>query len=189
MGGAAVTNAVADPETALLLPNSTAPNKIPTDPFNLTYITYFILGAGCHLPWMTFITAIDYFSRIYPQTHINRIFGVAYQPVAVVGLVTVVFFGRQSYVRVRINVGLGLYALALLLVPLLEVFYIKGRVGLFNGFYVTVGAVVLCGVGDALVQSGVVGSAGELPERYMQAVVSGISGSGIRTLFFEFNSN
>ncbi|XP_022151276.1 equilibrative nucleotide transporter 1-like [Momordica charantia] len=35
------------------------------------------------------------------------------------------------------------------------------------------------GVGDVHVQSGVIGCAGELPERYMQAVVSGNAGSGI----------
>lgn len=39
----------------------------------------------------------------------------------------------------------------------------------------------MCGAAEALVQSGVVGSAGELPERYMQAVVSGYTGSGYVT--------
>ena len=73
---------------------------------------------------------------------------------------------------------MGLYVFSLLLMPLLEVFYIRGRVGLFNGFYVSIGAAVLCAVAEAFVHSGVVGSAGELPERYMQAVVSGFAGSG-----------
>lgn len=42
----------------------------------------------------------------------------------------------------------------------------------------TVGAVMLCGVAGALVLSGAVGSSGELPERFMQGVVSEIGGSG-----------
>ncbi|TYK15598.1 equilibrative nucleotide transporter 1 [Cucumis melo var. makuwa] len=168
-------------ETPLLLPLHLPDNKIPKDSFNLIYITYFILGVSCLLPWNTFITAIDYFSHIYPHTHINRIFSVVYMPVVVSALLSVVFFGRRCDVRIRINLGLGLYVFSLLLMPLLEVFYIRGRVGLFNGFYVSIGAVVLCAVGQALVQSGVVGSAGELPKRYMQAAVSGFAGSGYVT--------
>lgn len=125
--------------------------------------------------------AIDYFSHIYPHTHINRIFAVAYLPVVVTALLFLVFFGRQCDARVRINLGLALSVLSLLLMHLLEVFYIRGRIGLFSGFYVSPGAVVMCGAAEALVQSGVVGSAGELPERYMQAVVSGYTGSGYVT--------
>lgn len=58
-------------------------------------------------------------------------------------------------------------------------FYIQGRVGLYEGLYVTVGSVVLCGAADAVVQGGVIGSAGELPEKYMQAVMAGTAGSNI----------
>lgn len=43
----------------------------------------------------------------------------------------------------------------------------------------TVGSVVLCGAADAVVQGGVIGSAGELPEKYMQAVMAGTAGSNI----------
>lgn len=74
--------------------------------------------------------------------------------------------------------GLGLFVVSLLVVPLMDVFYIKGRSGLYNGFYVTVGALGLSGLADALVQGGLIGSAGELPERYMQAVVAGTAASG-----------
>ncbi|GAB2220499.1 hypothetical protein Drorol1_Dr00008155 [Drosera rotundifolia] len=46
-------------------------------------------------------------------------------------------------------------------------------------FYVTVDAVAVCGLADALVQGGLIGAAGELPERYMQAVVAGTTVSGV----------
>lgn len=75
--------------------------------------------------------------------------------------------------------GLALFVVSLVVVPLIDVFYVKGRVGLYPGFYVTAGAVALSGVADALVQGSIVGSAGELPERYMQAVVAGTAASGI----------
>lgn len=69
--------------------------------------------------------------------------------------------------------------MALLVVPVMDVTYIKGRVGLYDGFYVTVGAIGLSGLADALVQGGIIGSAGEMPERYMQAVVAGTAASGM----------
>lgn len=79
----------------------------------------------------------------------------------------------------RINVGLALFVVSLLVVPVMDAVYIKGQVGLYNGFYVTVAAVGLSGIADALVQGGLIGAAGELPERYMQAIVAGTAGSGV----------
>lgn len=79
--------------------------------------------------------------------------------------------------------GLGLFVLSLLIVPVLDLVYIKGRVGLYDGFYVTVAAVALAGLADALVQGSLIGAAGELPERYMQAVVAGTAGSGVLVSF------
>lgn len=67
----------------------------------------------------------------------------------------------------------------------MDVVYIKGRVGLYDGFYMTVAAIGLSGVGDALVQGGIIGSAGELPERYMQAVVAGTAASGTFSMNFD----
>ncbi|KAK6139233.1 hypothetical protein DH2020_027029 [Rehmannia glutinosa] len=45
-------------------------------------------------------------------------------------------------------------------VPLMDVWYVKGRVGVYGGYYATVAVVGLCGVADGLVQGGVVGNAG-----------------------------
>lgn len=73
----------------------------------------------------------------------------------------------------------------MLVVPVMDAVYIKGRVGLYAGFDVTVAAIALSGVADALVQGGIIGSAGELPERYMQAVVAGTAASGkVLSVFF-----
>lgn len=90
----------------------------------------------------------------------------------------IVFYAHKSDAWVRINVGLGLFVVALLVVPVMDAVYIKGRVGLYDGFTATVGAVALSGLADALVQGGLIGAAGELPDRYMQALVAGTAGSG-----------
>lgn len=62
----------------------------------------------------------------------------------------------------------------------MDAVYVKGRQRMYPGYDVTVAATALCGVADALVQGGVIGSAGELPERYMQATVAGTAASGER---------
>ncbi|KAI5352368.1 PREDICTED: equilibrative [Prunus dulcis] len=170
-----------DSESSVLLPtvSATTPNKIPNDSFHLAYIIYFTLGAGYLLPWNAFITAVDYFAYLYPDESVDRIFAVAYFVVGLVCLLIIIFYAHKSDAYVRINVGLGLFVVCLLIVPLMDVFYIKGRVGLYDGFYVTVATVALSGLADALVQGSLIGAASELPETYMQAVVAGTAGSGV----------
>ncbi|CDP00175.1 unnamed protein product [Coffea canephora] len=99
--------------------------------------------------------------------------------VGLISLLLIIAFEHKSSSFVRINAGLVLFALALLAVPLMDVWYVKGKVGVYGGYYVTVCLVGLCGIADALVQGSIIGSAGELPERYMQAVVAGTAASGV----------
>ncbi|CAI9092893.1 OLC1v1028251C1 [Oldenlandia corymbosa var. corymbosa] len=152
---------------------------IPEDSFHLAYIVYFILGAGFILPWNAFVTAVDYFSYLYPDVPVDRVFAVVYMIISLIGLVVVLSLAHKSSSLLRINVGLGLFVVALLVVPIIDVCYVKGRVGVYGGYYVTVCLVGLCGVANALVQGSLVGAAGELPERYMQAVVAGTGASGV----------
>ncbi|PPD98394.1 hypothetical protein GOBAR_DD04568 [Gossypium barbadense] len=162
-----------DSESALLLRTSLKPE----DKFNLGYIIYFTLGVGFLLPWNSFITAVDYFSYLYPEASVDRVFAVVYMVVGLACLLVIVFYAHKSEAYMRINVGLGIFVVSLVVVPVMDAVYIKGRVGLYDGFYVTVGLLALAGIGDALVQGGLIGAAGELPERYMQAIVAGSGGS------------
>ncbi|XP_042056647.1 equilibrative nucleotide transporter 1 [Salvia splendens] len=167
-----------DSESAALLlsPNQV---KIPRDTFQLAYIIYFTLGTGYLLPWNAFITAVDYFSFLYPDASVDRVFAVVYMLVGLTSVLIIIAFAHRSNAVVRINSGYALFLLSLVAVPLMDVWYVKGRVGVYGAYYVTVGVVGLCGVADGLVQGGVVGNAGELPERYMQAVVAGTAASGV----------
>ncbi|KAJ4974904.1 hypothetical protein NE237_008078 [Protea cynaroides] len=162
-----------------LLSKSNSNIKIPNDSFNMAYVIYFTLGAGFLLPWNTFITAVDYFDYLYPDARIDRVFAVVYMLVGLACLLLIVPFAHRTNDSVRINTGLALFVLSLLMVPVMDVVYIKGRMGLYSGYYVTVVAVGLSGVADALVQGGITGSAGELSGRYMQAVVAGTAASGV----------
>eukprot|EP00268_Persea_americana_P019538 TRINITY_DN20011_c1_g1_i3.p1 TRINITY_DN20011_c1_g1~~TRINITY_DN20011_c1_g1_i3.p1 ORF type:complete len:189 (+),score=27.02 TRINITY_DN20011_c1_g1_i3:196-762(+) len=163
----------------LLLSSTPKENKIPKDSFHLAYIIFFILGAGFLLPWNAFITAVDYFTYLYPDASVDRVFAVVYMLVCLVILLIIIAFAHKSSSYARINAGLALFVVSLLTVPVLDLAYVKGRTGLYSGYYVTVAAVALSGIGDALVQGGVIGSAGELPERYMQATCAGTAASGM----------
>ncbi|MQL95297.1 hypothetical protein Taro_027965 [Colocasia esculenta] len=150
----------------------------PPDTYHLAYAIYFTLGAGFLLPWNAFITAVDYFSYLYPDAPVDRVFAVAYMLSGLAFLIImVVWWAHRSGASIRINSGLVLFVICLLVVPILDAAYVKGHRGLYGAYDVTIVAVVLSGVGDALVQGGVIGSAGELPERYMQAVVAGTAAS------------
>ncbi|XP_009625619.1 equilibrative nucleotide transporter 1 [Nicotiana tomentosiformis] len=173
------TTVIADSEsTTSLLPPSSNP-KIPKDTFHIAYIIYFTLGTGYLLPWNAFITAVDYFSYLYPDVMVDRIFAIVYMIIGLICLLFIVAFANKTSAFVRINVGMFLFVVALVTVPLMDVFYVKGSIGVYSGFYVTVGLVGLCGIADALVQGGVIGAAGELPDRYMQATVAGTAASGV----------
>ncbi|KAM6589281.1 hypothetical protein CsatA_011886 [Cannabis sativa] len=184
--GLTAQNPNGEAEAVLLLPTSetlTKTGKVPEDKFHFAYIIYFILGLGYLFPWNAFITAVDYFSFIYPDISVDRIIAVVYMMVGLVSLILIILYSLKSDVYLRINLGLGLFIVSLLVVPITDAVYIKGRVGLYGGFYVTVAAVVLASISDALVQGGTIGSAGEMPERYMQAVVAGTAGSGVLVSF------
>ncbi|KAH7683411.1 Equilibrative nucleoside transporter protein [Dioscorea alata] len=152
----------------------------PKDVFHFAYIVYFTLGAGFLLPWNAFITAVDYFSYLYPAAPVDRVFSVGYMISCLIPLLFIVGWGaHRSSVSIRINIGLALFTLGLLVVPVMDAVYVKGVRGRYSGYYVTVGAVVVSGVADALVQGSVIGAAGEMPERYMQAVCGGTAASGV----------
>ncbi|KAL3501200.1 hypothetical protein ACH5RR_035649 [Cinchona calisaya] len=178
----AVTSGDCEVVTHLLItetPTSSKP-KIPKDSFHLAYVIYFILGTGYLLPWNAFSTAVDYFSFLYPGASIDRTFEVVFTAIDLLFILLILVFKHKlSSAFARINMGSVIYLVALLTVPLMDAWYVKGRVGMYGGYYVTVCSVGLCGIADALIQGGMYGSAGELPERYMQALVVGNSASGV----------
>lgn len=154
--------------------------NVPKDSFHLAYIVYFTLGLGFLLPWNTFITAVDYFAYLYPLTSVDRTFSVFYMISSLAVLFLIICFANMlSGGSHRINSGLGLFLIALLVVPVVDWAWVKGERGVYGAFDATVAAVTLSGVADALAQSGIIGSAGQMPERYMQAVFAGTAASGV----------
>ncbi|KAI5082626.1 hypothetical protein GOP47_0002369 [Adiantum capillus-veneris] len=151
----------------------------PEDTFNLAYWIFFLLGAGYLVPWNAFITAIDYFELLYPSGHIDYLFSIVYMIPSVVCILLMTFFGHRIPAALRVNTGLVLFIAMLVLVPVMGAFFIDNAKGTQATYVITIFAAALNGVSDALVQGSIVGSAGELPPRYMQAVISGTAASGV----------
>lgn len=159
--------------------------EIPQDCFHLAYVVYFVLGLGFLLPWNAFITAVDYFGYLYPGVSVDRVFSVAYMLSALLFLFLILWWAHIGGGSRRINAGLGLYLASLLVVPVMDAAWVRGEKGRYGAYWVTVGAVAVSGIADALMQGGVIGAAGEMPERYMQAVFAGTAASG-RLCPFDF---
>lgn len=150
----------------------------PADVGNLAYLVFFSLGAAVLLPWNAYISAVDYFDYLYPGTHIDRVFAVVYMFPCLIVLLYLTLNGQHYTTSFRVNGGLALYLLAVVLVPLMDTLFIKDAGSTFT-HYATVASLALTGVADALVQGSVIGAAGELPERYMQAFVAGTAACGV----------
>ncbi|KAG6549084.1 hypothetical protein Mapa_009310 [Marchantia paleacea] len=150
----------------------------PTDVANLAYLVFFSLGAAVLLPWNAYISAVDYFDYLYPGTHIDRVFAVVYMFPCLIVLLYLTLNGQHYTTSFRVNGGLALYLLAVVLVPIMDTLFITDEGSTFT-HYATVASLALTGVADALVQGSVIGAAGELPERYMQAFVAGTAACGV----------
>ncbi|KAK1416783.1 hypothetical protein QVD17_25899 [Tagetes erecta] len=165
---------------------STGNNDEPKDTYHLAYIIHFILGTGYLIPWNAFITAVDYFQYLYPTKHINKVFSVGYMSAAVTVLFTLMCWTRSNHVklpsvRTRMNIGQGLFVLALMVAPVTDWIVNGRRTETVSDvtFVVLVSMVMISGLADGLVGGSLVGATGELPGRYMQAVFAGNATAGL----------
>lgn len=157
----------------------------PTDTYRIAYILHFFLGAGNLLPWNTLITAIDYFSFLYPNRHVEKVFSVAYMSSSVLVLVAMLSWGKWSSKvnpRFRMNLGFALFVFSLMVTPIMDWARLSNgtKVNSNLSYYWMVASVVICGLADALIAGSLIGSAGKLPKQYMQAIFAGTASSGIR---------
>ncbi|KAK3004932.1 LOW QUALITY PROTEIN: hypothetical protein RJ639_017976 [Escallonia herrerae] len=153
------------------------------DTYNAAYIVHFLLGAGNLVPWNSFITAVDYFEYLYSGKHVDKVFSVAYMAASWLVLVTLMCLSSRSKLpgfKVRMNLGLGLFIIALMIAPVKDWISPNRKPEIA---YVVLGlALVICGVADGLTMGSLVGATGELPGRYMQAVFAGNASSVISRL-------
>ncbi|GBG47488.1 hypothetical protein CBR_g81062 [Chara braunii] len=138
------------------------------------------------MPWNTLITAIDYFSDIYPGVHIDRVFSLSYIFPMLASLLLLVFLGRHSSSSSSALSGFALFALCILVVPLVDWCGVRSSestishaIGTRVTLILTVGSTAVVGLADALAQGSTFAFVGELPAKYTQAVLAGTAASGI----------
>lgn len=165
-------------------PKASADQPEPRDTYKVAYIIHFLLGAGNLLPWNAFITAVDYFGYLYPAKHVEKVFSVGYMSSSVLVLVVMMSSGccsRKLTHRLRMNMGFSMFILSLMVAPTIDwawrSSWSKERQD--AAYFVTVAAVVICGLADGLIAGSLIGSAGKLPKQFMQAIFAGTASSGV----------
>ncbi|GAB2300325.1 hypothetical protein Dimus_034361 [Dionaea muscipula] len=165
---------------------STHKQDRPRDTYRIAYIIHFFLGAGNLLPWNAFITAFDYFSYLYPSKHVEKVFSIAYMGSSVLVLVLMRSWSsswNRSMLtfKLRMNIGLIMFIVSLMVAPMIDWAWCSySKETRPPGTYVvTVASVVVCGLADGLIGGGLLGSAGALPNEYMQAILAGTASSGV----------
>ncbi|XP_022755140.1 equilibrative nucleotide transporter 8-like [Durio zibethinus] len=165
-------------------PKASADQPEPRDIYKIAYIIHFLLGAGNLLPWNAFITAVDYFGYLYPDKHVEKVFSVGYMSSSLLVLVVMMSSGccsRMFTHRFRMNMGFSMFILSLMVAPTIDwawhSSWSKERQD--TTYFVTVAAVVICGLADGLIAGSLIGSAGKLPKQYMQAIFAGTASSGV----------
>ncbi|PWA65616.1 equilibrative nucleoside transporter, Major facilitator superfamily domain protein [Artemisia annua] len=164
-------------------PQATTDEHDEKDPYNITYIIHFLLGAGYLVPWNSFITAVDYFQDIYPKKHVANVFSVAYMLAATTVLFIMTYLSSKTKLpsfKMRMNFGYGLFVLALMVAPVTDWIGHGDEVkrGSNAAFVVLVLMVVVTGAAEGLTSGSLIGATGKLPDRYMQAVVAGNASAG-----------
>ncbi|XP_051152527.1 equilibrative nucleotide transporter 8 [Andrographis paniculata] len=164
----------------------TAAANPPEDVFRAAYMLHFVLGSGMLLPWNALITAVDYFGYLYPDRHVEKVFSVAYMASSLVVLGLMLSLGwcrRVSSLRTRLNVGFCMFVAALMATPSMQWVWHDdddgGKMSSGEAYRVVVGSVLVCGLADGLIGGSLIGSAGMLPKKYMQAVFAGTASSGV----------
>ncbi|XP_047309883.1 equilibrative nucleotide transporter 8 [Impatiens glandulifera] len=157
----------------------------PRDTYKIAYTFHFLFGAGNLLPWNALITAVDYFNQLYPSSnHIERVFSVCYMTSSLLVLSILMNWTHNNNkkkpgsFRLRMNLGFSMLILTMILIPLLDWTSHCSRPNI-AAYYVTIASVVVCGLADGLIGGSLIGSAGNLPKQYMQAIFAGTASSGI----------
>ena len=151
----------------------------PRDKYNLYFIAFMVLGAGFHLPFNSFVAAVDYFMLSYNKA--NMAFIVASTnsyTVCLAVIINVVLVNRVS-THARISFGYLAFMISLFSMTLLVALTILQDVHSSAGFLVTIGATVFTGIGCGVQEASYYGYAGMLPSRYTRAIMLGESFAGL----------
>eukprot|EP01114_Cavostelium_apophysatum_P016901 TRINITY_DN4901_c0_g1_i1.p1 TRINITY_DN4901_c0_g1~~TRINITY_DN4901_c0_g1_i1.p1 ORF type:complete len:440 (-),score=57.54 TRINITY_DN4901_c0_g1_i1:54-1373(-) len=147
----------------------------PPDKYHLAYFIFFLMGSGVLVPWVTILSAVDYFLYLYPSYHFDFNASVAYIYSEFLTLLFMVKFGSRFRLAPRIYGAFTAFALLFIVIPLLTV---KEGLSEAAGFGITITIVAILGLVDGLVQGTLFGFASSFAPIYTQAINAGTGCAG-----------
>ncbi|XP_028039041.1 equilibrative nucleoside transporter 4 [Bombyx mandarina] len=148
----------------------------PPDRLFIVYITLFLAGAACLLPFNGFIIAVDYYQDQYPNTAIIYDITTVYISSACVAVVVNNLLVYISHYTTRITFAILFTLCTMLFVTLCNIGWDKFSPHVsYNINLIAIGFIAF---GCTIQQASYYGFTGCLPPKYTQAVMAGESAAG-----------
>jgi len=152
----------------------------PRDKHFSTYSILVLLGCGFLFPYNSFITAVDYFSDLYPTYDVEFAFPAVYTISLLATMVLMVKWGRSYSFSTRIVGSFVCFLAVMIAVPVADLSLGESyETSNDMMFYGTCGLLLITGVADAVAQGSMYGLAGLFPPLYRQAIQNGNGVAGI----------
>lgn len=151
----------------------------PKDKWNFYFISFMILGAGFHLPYNSFVAAVDYFMEVYKRSDMGFVVSSTNSYMVCASVVLNVVLVNKIGMHARISFGYVAFMISLggmaVLVGLTMLDIVNHEVG----FYFTVVATIFTGIGCGVQEASYYGYSSLLPSKYTRAVMLGEAFSGL----------
>ena len=151
----------------------------PKDWYNLHFIAFMVLGAGFHLPFNSFVAAVDYFMLTCNRSNMTFLVASTNSYTVCVAVVINVMLVNRVSTNIRISFGYLAFMISLVSMALLVGMTIFGVVNAELGFMITIGATIFTGIGCGVQEASFYGYAGMLPSKYTRAIMLGESFAGL----------
>jgi equilibrative nucleoside transporter 1/2/3 len=139
----------------------------PEDAYNISYISFLMLGFSLLVPWNAIISSLDFWNQTFPGHTMGTVYSVAFQSPSLIGLALVTLYGSRFSFRARIVPLFAVMAVALGLMPFL------------TSFDVTIVLAVIIGFVGTMASGSVFGMAAMFAPRHISAVMTGQGVAGL----------
>lgn len=152
----------------------------PKDKYFATYSIMVLLGCGFLFPYNSFITAVDYFSYLYPNYNVEFAFPAVYTISLLATMGLMVKWGRSYSFATRIVGSFICFLVTMIAVPVADLAMGENKEKSNEVlFYGTCGLLLITGIADAIVQGSMYGLAGLFPPLYRQSIQNGNGVAGL----------
>jgi len=162
--------------------------ETPRDDYRISYFIMMLLGCGFLIPYQAFITAVDYFTLLYPTRKVEYTFVAVYMVSVFITLMLLVKYYKNASFSVRILGGFSAFLILVIAIPALDLAFFgfgdisEGELDSTSTsimFWIMLGVILCTGTADAIVQGSTYGIAAFFPPEYAQAIQSGNAIAGI----------